>query len=226
MRHPMHALIGPDGPATAVWLRAWTVDADAGVEYLLFFVEGKLSPYRRTIETVSSIVDYEIEPVDDGSFNVYACERTRPEVSTWRSQFADRALVVVPPVRLLAGGTMRFTLVGDADDLQRLVENVSETVPITVDEVGTYDVPPGPLGGVLTDRQHDAVAIALDVGYYDVPRTGSLAAVADELDVSEGSASVLLRRAERAAFTTLLDRSSSSRSAIQRYGRNRAEEPR
>ena len=216
MRHPMHATVGPDGPATDVWLRAWTVDADAGVEYLLFFVDGDRAPYRRAVETVPTIVEYAIEPIDDGSFNVYACEQTRPEVSAWRSEFADRALVVVPPVRLLAGGAMRFTLVGDADDLQRLVEDVSETATVTVDEVGSYDVPPGPLGGVLTDRQHDAVATALDVGYYDVPRTGSLADVADALDVSEGSASVLLRRAERAAFTELLDRSARSGVAMKR----------
>lgn len=49
----------------------------------------------------------------------------------------------------------------------------------------------------LTDAQREALRIALDAGYLDVPRDASLSAIADELDVSEQSASERLRRATR-----------------------------
>jgi len=49
----------------------------------------------------------------------------------------------------------------------------------------------------LTDAQREALRLALDAGYLDVPRTGSLSAVASELGISEQSASERLRRATR-----------------------------
>jgi len=49
----------------------------------------------------------------------------------------------------------------------------------------------------LTDPQREALRLALDVGYLDVPRTAPLADVADGLGVSEQSASERLRRATR-----------------------------
>ena len=49
----------------------------------------------------------------------------------------------------------------------------------------------------LTDAQREAMRLALDAGYLDVPRTATLTAVADELGVTEQSASERLRRATR-----------------------------
>ncbi|MDH5021099.1 helix-turn-helix domain-containing protein [Halobacterium rubrum] len=49
----------------------------------------------------------------------------------------------------------------------------------------------------LTDAQTEALSVALEAGYLDVPRSAPLSAVADELDVSEQSASERLRRATK-----------------------------
>jgi predicted DNA binding protein len=51
--------------------------------------------------------------------------------------------------------------------------------------------------GPLTDAQREALKLALDAGYLDVPRSATLTDVADELGVSEQSASERLRRAAR-----------------------------
>lgn len=49
----------------------------------------------------------------------------------------------------------------------------------------------------LTDRQHEALTVAHERGYYDSPRRASTAEVAEELGVSAPAVSKLLRRAER-----------------------------
>ncbi len=46
----------------------------------------------------------------------------------------------------------------------------------------------------MTEAQRDAVLTALDLGYFDEPRGITLAELADELDISEPSASRLIRR--------------------------------
>jgi predicted DNA binding protein len=77
-------------------------------------------------------------------------------------------------------------------------ENVEFTLHRIYGESG--DTEPDP----LTDAQREALRLALEVGYLDVPRSASLSVIADELDVSEQSASERLRRATRNLATDAL----------------------
>jgi hypothetical protein len=53
-----------------------------------------------------------------------------------------------------------------------------------------------PAGDGLTDGQREALRIAYERGYFEVPRKASLEDVADELDISASSVSERLRRAQ------------------------------
>lgn len=53
-----------------------------------------------------------------------------------------------------------------------------------------------PAGEGLTDRQQEALRIAYQKGYFDIPRRTSLEDVAEELDISPSSVSERLRRAQ------------------------------
>jgi predicted DNA binding protein len=65
---------------------------------------------------------------------------------------------------------------------------------------GSYEVlsvgPAGDAGGVLTDRQREVLEAALREGYLEVPRSGSLAAVADAVGVDPSTASGVIRRGQ------------------------------
>jgi predicted DNA binding protein len=54
----------------------------------------------------------------------------------------------------------------------------------------------------LTDAQREAVRTAHEMGYFEIPRTASLEAVADELGISASSLSERLRRAQSHLVTT------------------------
>jgi hypothetical protein len=60
----------------------------------------------------------------------------------------------------------------------------------------TQDGESEPPGDGLTDRQHEALRTAYELGYFDIPRRASLETVADELDISASSVSERLRRAQ------------------------------
>jgi len=60
----------------------------------------------------------------------------------------------------------------------------------------TRDGESEPPGDGLTDRQHEALRTAYELGYFDVPRRASLEAVATELDLAASSVSERLRRAQ------------------------------
>jgi hypothetical protein len=53
-----------------------------------------------------------------------------------------------------------------------------------------------PPGDGLTDRQREALRIAYELGYFEIPRRATLEDVAGELDISASSASERLRRAQ------------------------------
>lgn len=56
----------------------------------------------------------------------------------------------------------------------------------------------------LTDRQHEALTLAISRGYYESPRQVSTEELADEMGISQPSMSSLLRRAERQLLTSAL----------------------
>jgi len=66
----------------------------------------------------------------------------------------------------------------------------------------TRDGDPEPPGEGLTDRQQEALRTAYEMGYFEIPRTTSLEAVADQLGISASSLSERLRRAQTHVIET------------------------
>jgi predicted DNA binding protein len=56
----------------------------------------------------------------------------------------------------------------------------------------------------LTDRQYEALSLALSRGYYESPRQTTTKELADELGISQASMSNLLRRGERQLLSSAL----------------------
>ena len=206
MLHPMQEFIRDGDAVRYEEMLAWRVHPDEGVEFALYYVEAELEPYRAAVGEVETIVDCRITPIDDSSAHVWVCEETRPETRAWRDAFADRQLIVVPPIRFDDAAVMAMTVVGSGSDIQDTLETVPPEVDVAVEEVGTYDRRGGTLAGTLTDRQLAAASTALRLGYYEVPRDATLGDVAERLGCAESTASVLLRRAERDVLSRVLDR--------------------
>jgi len=185
-------------------LLAWNILREEGVEYVLFYVEGDLDPYRAAMDEVDSIPEYTLAPIDSRSFYAYVQQETRETDTDFRSVFARRELLAVPPVEYTGKGHMRFTLVGAPEDLRTLLDDLPERITADVEEVGDYDRRHGTVAGGLTDRQFEAASVAARVGYYEVPREGSLADVAAELDCAESTASNLLRKAETSVMSRVV----------------------
>ncbi|WP_252699171.1 helix-turn-helix domain-containing protein [Natronosalvus vescus] len=206
MLHPMQLFIRQTDVVACEELLAWTILDERDLEYELFYVEADLERYRPALDAVDSVRSYTIAPIDDGAFHLYVCQETRSEDASWRAAFSERNLVVVPPVRFDDRARMGLTIVGEGVDLQQLLEDMPPEIGVHVEEVGRFDRRGGALAHSLTDRQLEVALAAFECGYYDVPRRASLADVAEELEVAESSASVTLRRAERALLERVFRR--------------------
>lgn len=186
---------------------SWQVRPAEDAVYFLSLVAGDPDAIREIGETTDVVRTADVTPVDGAdACYVYAELPLRDADTALMSTFDAPGLVVVPPIVYSATDTVRVTVLGAEDALASVLDAVPEAVDATVDRVSEHGRLGGTLAGRLTRRQFQAIAVARDAGYYDVPRNDDLAAVADELDVSQSAASTLLRNAERALVDAALGR--------------------
>ena len=82
-----------------------------------------------------------------------------------------------------------------------------EDYGISVELVSITQNPPSPGESSqygLTDRQHEALTLAISRGYFESPRQTSTEELAEEMEISQPSMSSLIRRGERQLLTTTL----------------------
>lgn len=173
---------------------SWSVSVDGSIS-TVFRVDGDPDPYVDALDAVDSIDSYHVAP-SDGGFYLYVREAL-PERDLELATALDRdGLLVVPPITYREDGCAEFSLAGAPAAVQDAVDAVPEAIAVDVLEVGRYRGQPFDRGGGLTDRQREAVRAAVDCGYYESPREGTVEDVAAELSCSPGTAAEHLRKAE------------------------------
>jgi predicted DNA binding protein len=206
MLHPMQRFIRERDVVQYEELLSWNIETGSETEYELFYVEAEREPYEEAIASVGSVHWYRITEIDDESFYVYLCQETRSEDETWREAYTSLNLVVLPPVIYDSDASFEMTLVGASDDFQTLLETLPDDIEVTVGAIGEFDRRHETIATDCTERQFEALQLAVETGYYDVPRNGSLSDVAHELGCTEGTASDLLRHGEAAVIKRLIQR--------------------
>lgn len=109
---------------------------------------------------------------------------------TW----GDLNLVLLDLRGTVDGWQLRFYL-PDRDRLLEFIEACeARDLRFSVGAIYTAAEDPEPAGHVLTGEQREALRAALEMGYFDVPRSADLADVADRLGRSSQATSERLRR--------------------------------
>jgi predicted DNA binding protein len=204
LQHPMQRYIAEhDHVERATMVHARQVDEDQ--ERLLFHVAGDRGPYTDALDAVDSVRDYDVTPIDEASFYVYVHQRTRDADRRFRKALDAESLLLVPPVEYFGDGIMRCTIVGEPDHLRRVLDGMPDGVDFDVEHVGEYAPPRAHARSALTERQRAVAETALDLGYYDRPRSATLSEVADAAGCATSTASDHLRKAERRVMQWALE---------------------
>lgn len=173
----------------------------ANVTSLLWF-DGPTDAVADVLDGVGGIVDSRLTAGDGGTYAFV--DRTEYEFGAATLELvAGASVAFVPPLVFEGTGRLRFEAVGPSDHLSEFHTAVSEEFAVEIERVAGFRRRTEPAG--MTDRQRAALAAATDVGYYEVPRTGSVADVAEELDCAASTAGELLRRAEASVVSAFLN---------------------
>ncbi len=196
--HPVHRAICEGAPIERELL--FQANPEGDLAALLFYIEGDHEAYEALLADTDQVEFYDLVPAAGGCY-AYVRETPRPADEVFYDAFDLGGVVLVPPVAFRPDRTMRLTVVGEAEPLEAVVGTMEadERVQVDIDGVESR---PGPSragrigGGDLTGRQREALTAAWEAGYYEVPREGSVADVADALGVAESTAATHLRKAE------------------------------
>ena len=211
-KHPMHQFLVEQNSIQRAHLRHWNFSNPEYVTTLLHVIgnveEGR-EEYVAALDTVETIQEYDVTPVDDRSFYVFIRETAQDFASRLRALLTDTELLIVPPVEYGSDGEMLFEVAGDQDALQGLVANLPDQLAVSINRLGEYDAYRESHVTALTDRQQEVLEVARERGYYEIPRQASVREIADEIGCSKSTAADHLRKAEARLVALYDDRSAT-----------------
>jgi hypothetical protein len=192
--HPLHRRIQSGTTVTRAELLMWSPTAEATT---LLWCDGDRAAAERAIGALDSLVASAVVEDTDGTY-VFLRQAEYEFAGAILDAVADASVIFLPPVVFLETGAVRFEAVGETEALGTLHGALSDLGD--VDIRGAREFERGDAPGHLTDRQRAALETAVAVGYYEVPREGTVADVAAELDCAASTAGELIRKAEAAVI--------------------------
>ena len=202
VRHPMHGFLD-EGDGWRTEMLTWRRLPDETF-VTLFRVVAPREPYLDRLRSIDAIDRFEAAPGDD-AFYLKAYERLGGPLEAFLGAFADTEFLSVPPIVYRSEGRMSFGAIGPPDQLRDVLATVPDPIDVDIDRIGSYGGGRRLAGVGLTERQREVLRAARRVGYYDVPRTGSVADVAEAVGCSSSTAGAHLRKAEATLVETFLD---------------------
>lgn len=192
--HPLNRRIIAGGAVSRAELLMWSPTADATT---LFWRDAGEDATAAAVAGIDSLLDTHFV---EGAAGTYAFLRQDSyEVSAvLLDAIATARVVFVLPVVFLDSGDIRFDAVGEPASLSELHDRLSSHGDLTIDRVHEFErrTPPS----WLTDRRAAALEATVSVGYYEVPRGGTIADVATTLDCSTSTTGELVRKADASAI--------------------------
>jgi predicted DNA binding protein len=173
-----------------------------GTAVVLCRLRGDRAAVESILESADGIVDYHLTAAGQTSYvhvHFEPTETARALLDLRRSH----ELVVRTPIRWLSDGRIEVSAVGDDRTLQAAVAALPESLGVELVEIGSYEPSVDRAEDILTERQLEVLDAALAVGYYEEPREGTQADVAEAVGLAPATVGEHLRRIEGKVLRSL-----------------------
>lgn len=197
--HPLHRKIVEETSIRRAELLMWTPTEDATT---LFWCDGDRDATRTVVEAIDSLLVSHLVEETDGTY-AFLQQDDYEFSAALLETIAGSQVIFLPPVVFLDTGKVQFEAVGEPPALSTFHDDLSELAELTIEQVHEFEREPSPSS--LTDRQRAALDAAVSVGYYELPREGTVSDIAHVLDCSTSTAGELVRKAEAAVVQNYIE---------------------
>ncbi|WP_410766147.1 helix-turn-helix domain-containing protein [Haloferax sp. DFSO60] len=162
------------------------------------------APDPERVASHDDIVDFDISSTSDGGAVCHLHMHPTEHVRRLLELLDEHDLLLDTPIRLTRDGITVHVL-GGHDQLTAAVSSLPDPLAaaFSVDGFSEYTPVADSVRAGLTTRQREALSVAVELGYYDIPRCSTIDDVACELGCSASTASEHLRKAESHVLTKL-----------------------
>ncbi|WP_049971761.1 helix-turn-helix domain-containing protein [Haladaptatus cibarius] len=167
---------------------------------LLFHIRGDMGRFTAILDDIEKVLEYDITRLSNDEFYCYIYNETTAVDGALFAAFTRESVVQISPVEYHDDGRATFAVVGPPAELQDAMADAPSGIDLRVERIGDGALQRTVTAG-LSERQRAAAEIAVELGYYDVPRRASHEDVADALDCAPSTAAEHLRKAESKVFT-------------------------
>jgi hypothetical protein len=176
-----------------------------GTGVTLYRLVGDRAAMRETLERSDPVLSYDIfdagsasgrgtAPGTEDAFHARVHFEPRDPVASLLALVSQHRLTVEPPLEFVGPDALRVTVAGHQDAIRQAAEDIPDSLSVTLERASQYDPGTNPMSSVLTERQRQVLAAAVECGYYDTPRTATQADVAERLGCSAGTVGEHLRK--------------------------------
>jgi hypothetical protein len=191
--HPMYGVLTRSSFVDSATAIQWNYTGEAlGI---LHFVEGEADAFEAAVREIPEVLGYELLRVEAGAFYAYVGDATTESLRDLFDRVTHEGLVV-PPMVYHEDGTVSFSMFGPDAEIQAAIEAVPHPVEVTFEAVSGLAATVTAAGTRLSDRQREALDVALSLGYYEIPREGNHEDVAEAMGCAASTAAEHLRKAE------------------------------
>lgn len=190
--HPGHAALVEDPDVHRVAVEHLNRLAD-GTGVALFRLRGDEERAAQIFAETEDVLSFDVTSVDGGMY-VYLHFEASGLTDDLLQMTQEYELVIDTPLEAADNGGVRVTLIGEEEQFREAVEGAPEGIRLELEQITDYR--PDAEDPLLTDRQREILAVAVDQGYYDVPRRASRDDLAETLDLSGSTVSEHLRKIE------------------------------
>ncbi|WP_238717334.1 helix-turn-helix domain-containing protein [Natronorubrum halophilum] len=174
----------------------------------------------------SNTVDYLLSDVDGNTLlqlHYQPSELTTQLLETHRRH----AVILDYPMEYTGSenGSLRVSQIGFEGELRSLISDTRSLVDLEIERLGRYDPSDGRPFVDLTDRQREVLSVAIEEGYYQVPREVTYRELADRLGCSAGTVGQHLRRIESRLMSTVITGGSTAAPGSGSSGNSETQPP-
>ncbi|ELZ03803.1 helix-turn-helix domain-containing protein [Natrialba aegyptia] len=175
---------------------------DDGTGVGLYQLRGDFERNADALEASPDVLACETSEASDGL--VYLHFRATALMTDLLGIFRQYEIVVDWPMEYTDQGGLRITMLGADEKIREAIAEIPDGVQITLEGIGEYHPDMHRLASLLTERQQELLELAIDEGYYEMPRRATLRDLADRENISVGTVGEHLRKIETKVITELV----------------------
>lgn len=146
-----------------------TIVLDDGTIVELYELHGDADQLRSGLKYVPRVRSYDVTGTDP--VFLYLHEEATEPARTLLELLRSSPVVVNQPFEHQPDGTLRLIMIGEDDVLGQTFDSLCEIVDVHLVETGEYRPELGDPSSLLTARQRHVLQTAVELGYYQLPRS-------------------------------------------------------